>query len=373
MTMPVDRRRFLVLSGGFVVGVGVAGSSSGCALDLNIPPDASFDEVLDAIHRTDLEFAEGQSNHAPMAAEALVTLGAARRVVSFLHRYQGQLRLLEDKQTENIVGDYETRATWVGVFDTKLNGASAQPFADVVAFEVPALASALFGSGLHAVIRTAHALRSLEREDTPSRRRELAFGLAYWTVRNTLLPGAPGAFPQAGVDVVTALQAVPLIPEEERVTNGLIVDRFDPLSNSTAFIESVERVDFDALPFDESLDELVAAAARMFVHEGSSNIALLHGITGCAAVRLIAPYVDAATQRTLLAYTFQGIAALRSAVSTANGLDPVEAVDADIDDLVARAIAIDDEHAFKLVEAVRREHERSGRPELLAAARLYVG
>lgn len=365
----------MMLSGGFVISVGVAGTSSGCALDLNIPPDASFDDVLDAIHRTDLEYGGGASNHAPMAAEALVTLGAAQRIVPFLDNYQGQLQLLEDKQTENRVGDYETRATWVGVFDTKLNGPAPITPAELIALEVPALASGLFGNGLHAAIRTAHALRSLEREDTPSRRRELAFGLAYWTVRNSRLPGAAGVNQQAGLDVRAALEAMPLIPEEERVSGGLIVDLYAPLSNSTAFVDAVERVDLDALPFDEALDELVAATARMFVNEGlgARSIALLHGITGCAAVRLLAPYVDAAAQRTLLAYAFQGVAAQRSAVSTPNGLDDVDAPDVNIDDLVAKAVATDDEHAFKLVEAVRREHERSGRGELLAAARLYVG
>nr|MBA2538261.1 hypothetical protein [Deltaproteobacteria bacterium] len=63
-----------------------------CGTDpIDIPPDATYDDVLDIIHRNDVEFGGGLANHAPMAAEALVALGLADRVSGFVASYAAEL------------------------------------------------------------------------------------------------------------------------------------------------------------------------------------------------------------------------------------------------------------------------------------------
>lgn len=366
--MPLDRRRFLALSGGFVI-------VPGCGFDLNLAPDASFDEVLDAIHRTDLEFRGGLSNHAPMAAEALVALGRPALVAAWVDRYGRKLDAFEDAEPLSeaeltaALGDFERRAAWIAHYDAELQ--TLDPAA-LVAREWPTLAPGMFVTALHGTLRTAHALRSLGAADSPSRRRELAFGLGFWASRFDLLPGTPGAAAEAGLDVATALSRVALLPEEERQNEGLIAPRLAPLWDHPEFADLVEAVDLDALPFDEALTALVTAAARAFVHQGQNDFGLLHAITGSSALRLLAPALDDDGRRLGLGYVFQGVAAMYATHGTPDGLDPVPAPTATIDGLVEQALATDDDHAYKLTEAVQRELAFGDRPELLAAAAAYL-
>jgi hypothetical protein len=65
----------------------MAWSGCGRGFDLNLAPDAAHDQVLDAIHQTDLEFGDALSNHAPMAVEALVAAGFPDEASPFKARY----------------------------------------------------------------------------------------------------------------------------------------------------------------------------------------------------------------------------------------------------------------------------------------------
>jgi hypothetical protein len=64
--------------------VGACAKDSG--LDWGFDENDSFAEVLDKLHATHPEQGDGLAGHAPMAAEALVTLGREDRVVNFVDR-----------------------------------------------------------------------------------------------------------------------------------------------------------------------------------------------------------------------------------------------------------------------------------------------
>jgi hypothetical protein len=336
---------------------------------IDIPADATFDDVLDIIHRNDVEFGGGLSNHAPMAAEALVALGLSDRVAAWVASYAAALPPFEasepltDDERAAARGAIEQRFAWIAAYEIELETVSSR---DLVARDFVQLSAGY--ASVHGVLRIAHAMRSLERADTPARRRELAFGLGYLAASYTELPGTPGARARRGLDVVAALDAVPLVPQAER-TGGLILDRFAVLDGRAGFIDAIEAVDLDALPVDEAISSLCAAAARLFVHGGSTSITYLHALTGTSALRLIP--LDDASARIALGHAFQAVAAAYAVTARTSGIPGVVASGRhSIDELVDIASRTSNEHRIKLTEACLREHAHREAPELLAAASL---
>jgi len=369
------RRGFLRLSGG----VALSATFGGCGdnwFDIGIRLGDDYDAVLDHLHVTDPEFGIGLSNHGPMVMEALVALGREDRVAAWARRYARGLELLppgaplSEAERVTALGDPSRHADWIATY---VDDVATRSPAELIAREWATLSPGWAAS--HGVLRTAHAARALERADTPSRRRELAHGLGYWAARQDVrLPGEPGARAVAGLDVVTALSMVPLVPDARRVDAKLIVDRLAPLFDDAAFIAAIEAVDLDALPVEQALRDLVAAAARLYVADGRNEISLLHGVTGTAALTLLLPWLDAPARRLGLGYAFQTVAGLHATHSKRGGVPAsVAAPGVDAATLAARAAERDEEHEIKLSEAALREYALEPRPELLAAAALVQG
>lgn len=131
-----------VLHGAALLGLG------GCGLDLQLASTASYDDVLTAIDRTDFEIGTG-SNHAPMAADALVAGGRAERVADWVERYANRLQrvmttgvAIAPAERAGALGLYERRFDWVATFVAELETRSAS--------EVFAQAWALLGQGYFA-------------------------------------------------------------------------------------------------------------------------------------------------------------------------------------------------------------------------------
>lgn len=347
-------------------------------LELKLGTGASYDEVLDALYVTDMELGSALSNHAPMAAEALVAAGFPERVAPFIELYSRRYELLTLKEepalsaTEraSAFGVYDKRQEWAATFEVDLQSQTPR---QVLAAQWPALVSNF--SALHGTLRTAHALRALEREDTPSRRRELARGLAYWSARRGSLPGQPGSTPKTGLGIAAAMAQVPLVPENKRVNSGNITQRLAPLQNNADFADAVGALDLTAAPVDDAIAELARLACRIFVNEGRRNIALLHGITGTLALRTFAPFLDTTQLQAGLAYAFQNVAAFYAIQGSSNGLAALDAGAATAEALLAKAAtstSSDPEHDIKLTEAVVREYRLTGNGELLRAAEVLL-
>lgn len=367
--MKLTRRAVLTWAGGATL---LPACSPG--FDLKLDPSASYDEVLDAVHLTDIELASGLSNHAPMGAEALVAAGFAERASPFVERYGLERDVVRWREAPALpasewsaaLGDYEKREEWAAAFEAELQSATPR---QLLAAQWPALVANY--AAIHGTLRTAHALRALGREDTPSRRRELSRGLAYWAARRGTLPGTPASSPVTGLGVAAALARVPLVPEGERVYSGNITRRLGPLQGNAEFADAVAGLDVDAAPVAEAISDLAVLACRIFVNEGKRNIALLHGVTGVLALRSFAPFLDDAQLKAGLAYAFQNVAAFHAIQGAANGLEPVGAASTSAEALLEKAAftsSQDPEHDIKLTEAVVGEHRLTGEPELLRAA-----
>ncbi len=343
-----------------------------CArLDLGLSASASYDEVLTALQRTDLEYGGGLSNHAPMVADALVAGGMPERVASWVNRYAMQLEAqpaaaaaLDDAAQGEALGHFERRAAWEATFQAELDGATPEV---VVKRHFAALSPGLVAAGWHGLLRTAHAVRALQRADSPAARLELARGLAFMAARYQELPGTPGAGVVTGLEVGAALARLTPLPKSKQNTTGLIHERFSVLAGQSAYVGAVESFDVNALPVQITVTELVASAARLFVNDGTQNFLLLHAITGTAALRLVLPWLDVEGQRTVLGHAFAAVAGALVAQGSSDPLADVPLATRTPEVLLEAGLGHDDEHHIKLAEAGVREFQLTGRPEVLRA------
>jgi Questin oxidase-like len=137
----------------------------------------TIDEALDIIHRTGPDLVGGNSNHGPMVAEALLTLGRPGSVMPWLEGYKNrfqdrpQLRHpISPESWHESLGDSSRSADWVAFFDHEL---AEKTWQSVLQAWVPHLAPGLMAAATHGLIRTGHAVRSLGAGETPPRLHEL--------------------------------------------------------------------------------------------------------------------------------------------------------------------------------------------------------
>jgi len=336
----------------------------------------AMEDALALLAETGPEYHGGLANHGPMAAEALVALERFDAVVPWVTRYRPMLdahptgsRPIREDWREAL-GARGRVADWSTFFGREVE---ERPWCEVLATWVPRLSPGMIAAAFHGVIRTAHAARSLAAEETPSRRRELGEGLAYWAANYHTLPEARTAA-HGGRQPSAALAGVPCVPVADQVMRGNITDRLAPVERFGPFAAAADLVDptGDAFAFISDLTETFAGVFLASVPPGSL-ITFIHGVTGPSAVRLLLPHLDPFTRAAALRYAWQGAAALYSGFS---GEPPASAAtDAEVPrgaDLVDRAIATGDEHAIKLTEACLREHAVNPKPVYLRAAQHAV-
>jgi hypothetical protein len=317
-----------------------------------------LDGVLERFARTGPEFEAGLSNHGPMASEALVALGRADAVEPWAEEYARRLEehpqersRLDPGDWRAALGDARRVGDWIALFDRALAQESWRTLLDPW---VARLAPGIMAAATHGVIRTAHAVRALNADETPQRLHELAEGLGYWAALYQELPWR--RTPGRDLSVADALANVPRIADAQR-TRFLIFDQVRVLDDEH-FGGAMDLVTpGDAGPF---VSEITSVFARQLIaNVRTSAIAFVHSVTAPAAVRILAPHLSPDTTKTALRYTWQACAALYAAY----GRFDAGAVRADYDpepfdrgDLIDRAVATRDEHAIKFTEACLREH-----------------
>jgi hypothetical protein len=340
-----------------------------------------MEDALALLAKTGPEYQGRLANHGPMAAEALVRLERPEAVVPWvesyrkrLHEHPASARPIDPGAWREALGDGARVGDWIAFFQRRLDG---RPWPAAVGEWVPLLSPGIIAAAFHGVIRTAHAVRSLEALETPARRRELAEGLGYWAATYTVLPESRERRPPPGRTMPSQVIAgVEAVPSEKRILNGNITDRLKPLGAFPPFAPVADLVDSkgDASAFISDLTETFARAYLVNVSRGGSVITYLHGVTGPSAMRLLLPYVAASARSEMLRYGWQGAAGVYAASGGIAG-SPAAASDprADRDDLIDRALATRDEHAIKFTEACLREHALNPKPVYVQAARDAVG
>lgn len=336
---------------------------------------SNLDEALERFHLADLEYAGGLANHGPMGAEALESLGHQALIPAFLDLYVPRLpaadvgRVLDESEWAGALGAVERAADWVATFEARLATGAWQ---DVVCESLPGLIPGIFAAAGHGLLRTAHAVRSLEREDSPLRRRELARGLAYWSARFQTLPGVPGRSAAGSVDLVERFERWPTLDEREDRA-GFFFEVVARLDTFPAFAEAIDGL---AVPEPDALDGTLATLCRigsgLYLAHPESRIAYAHAVTIPSAIRLIAPLLPPDEACRAAAHAMQAVAALHSVFGgTRSGAEPddeVQETARDWDEIRYRAACSIQEHSIKLAEACWREDRLSPDPVFRLAA-----
>ncbi|NPV04342.1 MAG: DUF4243 domain-containing protein [Syntrophaceae bacterium] len=336
-----------------------------------------MDEALELLEDCGPEYGPGFSSHGPMAAEALLALGRGDAVVDWVTAYRRRLRGNPSPGLPvfsgywfEALGSAGRYADWVSCFEEELR---EEHWCTVLNVWVPRLLPGMVGAAWHGAIRTGHAVRSLNREESPAKIRELARALAYWAARYQSLPGFP--LPDAETrNPLAAIDRVPSLPDGQRLTEGLIYEKvrrlsgfapFEPVINLTAPPEGISLFAVDLL---EAFVRVYLANAKT----RGSVITFIHGVTGPGAVCLMATSLLPDISRVALRYAWQASAALYAAIGREIDRAPYDAYDEPTEDLVARAVATGDEHAVKFTEVCLRAHRMDPRPVFLVAARHAV-
>jgi len=323
---------------------------------------SNFDEALERFHLGDQEYSGGLSNHGPMGAEALESLGHQALIPAFLDLYVPRLppalpgRVLSEGEADASLGDVGRMADWVASFEARLAGGD---WREVVAASLPELLPGLFAAAGHGFLRTAHAVRSLEREDSPLRRRELARGLGYWSARFQSLPGLPGSRAGTRRPLAQVLADWPLVGEAA-AREGLIFEAVRRLEGEPAFARAVEAVPApDEAGFDDFLGELCREAAGLYLAHPERRIAYVHGVTIPSALRLLRAWLAPAEAGRAALFALQAVAAIHSIYGEPGvSREPdaeVEQTARSWDEVRYRAACSIQEHAIKLAEACWRE------------------
>ena len=158
------------------------------------PSQDTLDEALVELAPFGPDLRNGNTNHAPMAAEALCALGRHDAVYPFLERYRAEL-LPMPPTTERIdpahwrvaLARPERAGDWSAFFAEELASA---PWREVLDRWTGRLAPGLSAAATHGVIRVGHAARGLAARESPARVRELADALGSWACTYQELPTA---------------------------------------------------------------------------------------------------------------------------------------------------------------------------------------
>jgi len=333
---------------------------------------AEIDAVLELLADKSPEFGGGLSNHGPMAAEALFALGQGDLAMDWALQYSTRLepfpalhRRITRDDWQQALGDFTRVADWVAFFANMLIQRCWQ---DVVGEWASQLVSGLFAGATHGLIRTGHAVRSLEMRETPPRIHELAQGLGYWASRYQRLPGKPSG---SGTLLPSeAIRSVEMLPSDLRLARGLITTHVRQLAEFPEFDDVINAVDTtgDPASFVFNLTETSARMLLYNVPRVGSVIAFIHALTGPRMLRVLTPYLKAADVPAALAYGWQAAAAIQATYGEPLIDEPIMSSGGAREDLIACAVATADEHAIKFTEACLSENGLHPNTAYLAAA-----
>jgi hypothetical protein len=327
-----------------------------------------LDEALQAISCTAPEFANGNSNHAPMVAETLIALNRHNAVMPWVEAYCRDLGQRPanapslDGDWRHALGKTQEWPAWVALFREELQELH---WTEVVESWTVRLAPGLSGAAMHGLLRTAHAVRSLGEVESQPRLDELADALAYWAASYHAFGTVPSLPRHFNLD--SALSQVPNLNVD---TPGSIDDAFRQLDASTAFGPVINLLGTGPDPLTD-LSQLTERFAALYLCNApvpDRTFAMVHAITGPSSLRLLEPYVPKSTLELLLLYIWQAAGAIYGiwARDRSDPLIPKDPPEADA--LIDAALANGTAHAIKLVEASLREHKHNPTPVYLAVA-----
>jgi hypothetical protein len=329
---------------------------------MRAPSYTPLDDALEIIASYGIALRNGNSNHAPMVAEALCAVGHPEAVMPWIARYRERMlprpeagARISAEDWRGALGDRDRFADWSAFFAEELQEAS---WREVLDRWLERLAPGFCAAATHGVIRVGHAARGLVETETPPRRRELADAFASWAATYQELPTS-GPAANGTMTPREAIGRVPIVPLDRRDHGGNITASLAMLGDFSEFRPVIGLIDNG-----RDLASLVAELTEVFTRVYLANardirttIAFIHSVTSPAALGNIAPQVSDRTARATLRYAWQAgcglYACFGRATATAEDIEPRQE---DEDALVEQAIAHGDEHVIKFTEACLRRN-----------------
>lgn len=345
---------------------------------MRAPLYTSLDDALDQIAPYGAELKNGNSNHAPMVAEALCALGHPEAAPLWIMRYRERMQArppagepIRGKDWRSALGRRDRFADWAAFFAGELENA-AWPF--VLDRWVARLAPGFCAAAAHGVIRVGHAVRGLADRETPNRRRELADALATWAATWQQLPALAESVPGSVLPPGRVIAQLPVVPLEQRRA-GNIVAALGAVADLPGFAPSVATADLGG-EAGARIAELSELFVRIYLANAADiprTIAFVHAVTSLAALGNIAPHVSEPTTRTALRYAWQTGCALYACFGGVAPADSIAPGDPSEERVAERAIANGDEHVIKFTEACRNRDAAAASPAYAAAITHIAG
>jgi len=310
---------------------------------------------LDLAAVFDAEYSRNLSSHLPMALAALARLGAdAPRLAAFAQTYAARLRPAapaepwpDGEPWRARFGDPRAWPAYRTLFNDWLDHEGAPA---VLEQTLPALLRGVGAAAFHGPIRVAYAVGS-------GHSHELADALAYWACRWFGL----GAMPSGGRERDPAVVLARLKIAKPR--RPLIAERMALVVEHPGFARAAAGLRIDPAG---TLERLARVAAQLYA--ASDNFTVLHLVTSAHAVRLLLPWLDDDARAEALGHYWLAFAA--GHVSSGLGTSTAQASGVTLRpwaEIVARAVASDDDHFIKIVDSCR-EQERAYGGEVWRAA-----
>ena len=332
----------------------------------------SLDEALEALAGSDIGLKNGNSNHAPMVAEALCAMGRPHAVMPWIARYEERLLPrppagdpVRADTWPSALGQRDRFADWAEFFGEELGQA---PWPEVLDRWTGRLMPGFCAAATHGVIRVGHAVRGLAVSDTSWRRRELGDALASWAATYRELPSSDREAdrPMAPRE---AIVRVPAIAPHQRRSLGNITASLAMLDDLPEFAPVIGLVDVSG-DIETLLAELTEVFAQIYLanaRDRLTTIVFIHGVTSLGACGGIIPHISESTARSALRFAWQSGCALYACFGTSAMPENVEPCTQNAETLIDRALANGDEHAIKFTEACLRRDALVPSPAYRAA------
>ena len=345
----------------------------------------AMNDALERIFDIGFRTEEFGSVHGPMVAEAITALGRNEAVAPWIDVYKTKWHNIPappkmtfiDASTpaewQRALGDARRMSDWYELFLTELGQKTWQA---VLKTWAPVLIAGSAGGLTHGLIRTAHAVRSLQGDPpTTLQLDEFARGLTYWAATYRAVAG--NADSHGTLPLEQALLRLPRFdPTAAASAVTDVMARFRALGELPGFTDTIENLE-SVSDAGEAISRHTAAIARILVAHTELRqvtfIQVVHALTSAAALRTLLPYFP----DSFGVWAYRRIWQVSAAILTQIGhvlrgelkLSPeLEEPKLQIDELVDRAIAHKEEHVIKLAEACLRENRIRPDPAYRAAA-----
>ncbi|KUJ83549.1 MULTISPECIES: questin oxidase family protein [Microbulbifer] len=318
-------------------------------------------ELLEAASDYHVRYGDRLANHLPMVLIALDKMGASREQLqdafdrSALHLERPQLEPAEQLESGESIADLRNNeARFPSALVYYQNQLRQHGMTECLRRELPPLLPSIGTAAFHGLIRTAYGIDAGHLQ-------EVATGLAYWNMEYRELPASEERLSVAAAEIPAIVaERYPLIS----LAPGNISDHMAAVSRQEGWQETAIQPELLGL---QDIAEVALAAYR-----GTGDFTLLHGITGCHALRLVLPYCP--EPEVALRYFWRAlvIAYLSTGPKDIGEPDQPQSNRPEWDTLLKQACRSDDDHVIKLCYSCWREAEHYGNDDYRAAAEMTV-